>query len=255
MASGDHQGMGPGLSSDVVGHHTVAHQKPVALLIDDDPQIRRLLRAVVPHHGFRLTDVSTGAEGLREMEAHCPDLLLLDLGLPDLDGMEILHRLREWSTVPILVLSARKEERSKIDALDAGADDYVSKPFSVGELLSRMRGALRRAVWKNGNEEQHTRFTFGALDVDLVHRSVKVAGRTVHLTPNEYRLLSLLTREAGKVLTQRQLLTEVWGPSAVEEAQYLRVYIGQLRHKLEEDPTRPKLLITEPGVGYRLACE
>lgn len=228
----------------------------VAVLIEDDPQIRRLLRTVLPNHGFRLIDVGTGAEGLREMELHRADILLLDLGLPDVDGMEVIQRLREWSAVPILVLSARKQERDKISALDAGADDYVSKPFSVGELLSRMRVALRRSGRiADGSSHPESPFVVGELQVDLVRRRVTLAGQEVHLTPIEYRLLAALVREAGKVLTQRQLLTEVWGPSLAEEVQYLRVYMAQLRRKLEKDPARPRILLTELGVGYRLGTE
>jgi two-component system, OmpR family, KDP operon response regulator KdpE len=226
---------------------------PVAVLIEDDPQIRRLLRTVLPNHGFRLIDVGTGLEGLRELELHRADILLLDLGLPDLDGMQVIQRLREWSAVPILVLSARKQERDKIAALDAGADDYVSKPFSVGELLSRMRVLLRRSAQTRDGTQPDAALTVGTLQVDLVHRRVTAEGKEVHLTPIEYRLLTALVRDAGKVITQRQLLTEVWGPTLAEEVQYLRVYMAQLRRKLETDPARPKLLITEPGVGYRLA--
>ena len=229
---------------------------PVAVLIEDDPQIRRWLRAVLPHHGFRLNEAATASEGLREMEMHGADILLLDLGLPDLDGMEVIQRLREWSTVPIVVLSARRQERDKIAALDAGADDYLGKPFSMGELLSRMRAALRRSARSaGGSAHPESPFVVGALQVDLVHRRVTVSGQNVHLTPIEYRLLAALVKDAGKVLTQRQLLTEVWGPALMEEVQYLRVYMAQLRRKIEADPTRPKYLLTEQGIGYRLAVE
>jgi two-component system, OmpR family, KDP operon response regulator KdpE len=228
----------------------------LALVVEDDPQIRRFLRTTLPNHGFRLVEAGTAAEGLREAEARQPDLLILDLGLPDFDGLEVIRRLREWSEMPILVLSARGQERDKIAALDAGADDYVTKPFGVGELLARIRVVLRRSL-RMGQRERDpgAPFVLGDLQVDLEHRRVTLAGDEIHLTPIEYRLLAALIQYAGKVVTQRQLLTQVWGPAAAEQAQYLRVYMGQLRRKLEADPTRPRYLLTEQGVGYRLAVD
>jgi two-component system KDP operon response regulator KdpE len=183
-----------------------------------------------------------------------PDIVILDLGLPDIDGLEVIRRLREWTAVPIIVLSARGQERDKIAALDAGADDYVSKPFGVGELLARMRVVLRHAA-RNSTDAAESTFAVGDLHVDLALRRVTVAGREVHLTPIEYRLLTTLIRYAGKVVTQQQLLKEVWGPQYAEQAHYLRVYVAQLRRKLEADPARPRYVLTEPGVGYRLASE
>ncbi|HTU01142.1 MAG TPA: response regulator [Candidatus Sulfotelmatobacter sp.] len=228
----------------------------VAVVIEDDPQIRRFLRTTLPHHGFRLFEAATADEGLREVERHKPDIMILDLGLPDLDGLAVIQRVREWSEVPILVLSARGQERDKIAALDAGADDYMSKPFGVGELLARMRVVLRRAVRAGQRgQDDGVSFAVGKLQVDLVHRRVTVAGTEIHLTPIEYRLLATLVKYAGKVVTHRQLLTEVWGPACAEEPQYLRVYMVQLRRKLEADPARPQYLLTEQGVGYRLAPE
>ncbi len=238
------------------GDPPVAPQGGLVVLVEDDSQIRRFLRMTLPHHGFRLVEAGTAAEGLREAEARQPDLLILDLGLPDLDGLEVIRRLREWSEIPILVLSARGQERDKIAALDAGADDYVTKPFGVGELLARIRVVLRRSL-RMGQREQDPGepFVLGDLQVDLVHRRVTLAGQEIHVTPIEYRLLVTLIKYAGKVVTQRQLLTQVWGPAYAEQAQYLRVYMGQLRRKLEADPTRPRYLLTEQGVGYRLGVE
>jgi two-component system, OmpR family, KDP operon response regulator KdpE len=228
----------------------------LAVLVEDDPQIRRFLRMTLPHHGVRLIEAGTAADGLRETEARQPDIVILDLGLPDLDGLEVIRRLREWSTVPILVLSARGQERDKIAALDAGADDYVTKPFGVGELLARIRVVLRRVLRADSREsEPMGPFAVGALQVDLTHRRVTVGGQEARLTPIEYRLLAALVQHAGKVVTQRQLLRQVWGPAYEEQAQYLRVYMGQLRRKLEADPTRPRYLLTEQGVGYRLGVE
>ena len=227
----------------------------VAVVVEDDPQIRRFLRTTLPHHGFRLFEAGTGDAGMREVEMRRPDIMILDLGLPDVDGLAVIQQVREWSQVPILVLSARGQERDKIAALDAGADDYMSKPFGVGELLARMRVVLRRAVRTQRNQGEETSFSVGELQVDLVHRRVTVGGRDVHLTPIEYRLLATLVKYAGKVVTHRQLLTEVWGPACAEEPQYLRVYMVQLRRKLEADSTRPRYLLTEQGVGYCLAVE
>jgi len=227
---------------------------PVAILVEDDPQIRHFLRRALPNHGYRLFEAATGTEGLREAETRMPDIIILDLGLPDLDGLEVIQRLREWTTVPIVVLSARGQERDKVAALDAGADDYVSKPFGIAELLARLRVALRHAA-RTAEQKDDLPVTVGNLHIDLVHRRVVVSDREIHLTPIEYRLLAALAKHAGKILTQRQLLTEVWGPPYADQAHYLRVYMAQLRRKVEADPTRPKYLLTEAGVGYRLATE
>ena len=227
--------------------------EPLVLVVDDEPQLRRFLRASLPAQGYRLVEAATGEEALREAAARAPDLVLLDLGLPDLDGVEVTRRLREWSAVPIVVLSARDQEQDKVQALDAGADDYLTKPFGTGELLARMRVALRHAA--RGEAEQEPVVRIGGLEVDLAGRRVTVEAREARLTRTEYRLLALLARHAGKVLTHRQLLKEVWGPGAVDQTHYLRVYMGQLRHKIEADPAQPRYLLTETGVGYRLAAE
>jgi two-component system KDP operon response regulator KdpE len=227
---------------------------PAVVLIEDEPQIRRFLRASLASQGYRLFEAATGQEGLVEAATRQPDLIILDLGLPDMDGFEVIRQLREWTAIPIIILSARGQERDKIAALDAGADDYVSKPFGVGELLARMRVAGRHAA-RNPGDPTETTFSLGELHVDLVHRQVTVAGNAVHLTPIEYRLLITMIRHAGKILTHQHLLKEVWGPNQTEQSQYLRVYIAQLRRKLEVDPARPRYVLTEPGVGYRLAEE
>jgi two-component system KDP operon response regulator KdpE len=223
------------------------------LLIEDEPQIRRFLRASLGAQGYRLVEAVTGEEGLLQAATRQPDLVLLDLGLPDLDGVDVIRRLREWASIPIIVLSARGQERDKIAALDAGADDYVSKPFAVGELFARLRVALRRSA--SSHEPPEPTFTVGDLQVDLTMRRVQVSAREVHLTPIEYKLLTTLVRHAGKVMTHEQLLREVWGPPYASQAHYLRVFMAQLRRKLEVDSARPRYLLTEPGVGYRLAAE
>ena len=228
--------------------------EPVVLVIEDDAQIQRFLRVALGSHGYRLFEATTGEAGIVEAAMHQPDIVILDLGLPDIDGLDVIRRLREWTALPIIVLSARGQERDKIAALDAGADDYVSKPFGVGELLARMRAALRHAA-RGLDDTGDSTFSVGDLHVDLAKRQVIVAGQQVHLTPIEYRLLTMLIRHAGKVLTHRQLLIEVWGPPYAEQAHYLRVYMAQLRRKLERDPARPRYLLTEPGVGYRLAAD
>lgn len=229
----------------------MADSGPTILVIEDEPQIRRFLRVTLVAHGYRPLEAATAQEGLRQAATCQPDLVILDLGLPDLDGLEVTRQLREWTSMPILVLSARGQESDKIAALDAGADDYVTKPFGVGELLARMRVALRHAT-RGPQEPEAPVFAVGDLRVDMAQRRVFVAGQELHLTPIEYRLLTTLVRYAGKVVTHRQLLREVWGPGYVDHTHYLRVYMGQLRHKLEADPTRPCYLLTEPGVGYRL---
>jgi two-component system, OmpR family, KDP operon response regulator KdpE len=227
---------------------------PVVVLIEDAPEIRRFLRATLHAHGYRLVEAETGGEGLQAAETRQPDLVILDLGLPDIDGLEIIGRLREWTAVPILVLSARGQEADKVAALDAGADDYVGKPFGVGELLARMRVLLRHAE-RTVREVEADAYAAGDLVVDFARRRVSVKGEDVHLTPIEYRLLTTLIKHAGKVLTHRQLLKEVWGRPYEDQPHYLHVYMAQLRRKIEADPARPRHLLTEPGVGYRLAAE
>ena len=224
--------------------------KPLILIVEDDPQIRRFLRVALSSEGYRVQEATTAQDALAQAAAHRPEIILLDLGLPDCDGLEVIRGVRQWSTAPILVLSARGQERDKIEALDLGADDYVAKPFAVGEVLARIRAGLRRSNAVASGPIFH----FGQIEVDLDRRLVKVNGDEVHLTPNEYKLLQVLIKHAGKVLTQRQLLSEVWGPNSTEQAQYVRVYIAQLRRKLEQNPARPKHLQTEPGVGYRLVA-
>jgi two-component system, OmpR family, KDP operon response regulator KdpE len=229
----------------------VSDAKRVAVVIEDDAQIRRFLKATLEANGFRYVEAETGGKGLIQCETQKPDLVVLDLGLPDLDGLEVIERIREWTKVPIVVLSARGQEKDKVAALDAGADDYLTKPFGVDELLARIRVALRHSARPEASEGE-TVFKHKGLEVDLEKRLVTVAGKDVHLTPIEYRLLATLVKHAGKVLTHRQLLVEVWGPNAEFEHQYVRVYMNQLRHKIESEPARPKYLITETGVGYRL---
>jgi two-component system, OmpR family, KDP operon response regulator KdpE len=227
---------------------------PVVVLIEDEPQIRRFLRATLTGQGYRLFEAGNGADGIVEVGSRQPDVIIVDLGLPDMDGIDVIRRVREWTDVPIIVLSARGQERDKVTALDAGADDYVSKPFSAGELLARIRVALRHRVGAS-HEADEAGFNVGDLHVDLLHRKVQVGDKDVHLTPIEYKLLTTLVRHAGKVVTHQQLLREVWGPSHTEQAHYVRVYMAHLRHKLEAEPARPRYLLTEAGVGYRLAAE
>jgi two-component system KDP operon response regulator KdpE len=226
----------------------VSPNKPVVLVIDDEIQIRRLLRVCLEADGYRVWEASTGQEGVT-LAAQCrPDVVVLDLGLPDLDGVAVLKRLREWSRVPVVVLSVRDREDDKIAALDNGADDYVTKPFSTGELLARLRVAQRHAR----PAPDTAVFRSGDVEVDLTARVVTVKGGEVKLTATEYSLLRLFVQHAGKVLTHRQILREVWGPNNVEQTHYLRVYLAHLREKLEANPAQPELFVTEPGVGYRL---
>ena len=227
---------------------------PVVVLIEDEPQIRRFLRATLTGRGYRLFEATTGADGLVEVGSRQPDVVIVDLGLPDVDGIDVIRRLREWTAVPIIVLSARGQERDKVTALDAGADDYVSKPFGASELLARIRVALRHTAGASHEADDAT-FTIGELRMDLLRRQVFVGDREVRLTPIEYKLLATLVRHAGKVVTHQQLLREVWGPTNTDQAHYVRVYMAHLRHKLEAEPARPQYLLTEPGVGYRLTTE
>lgn len=222
------------------------------LVIDDEPQIRRYLRVSLEAHGFGIVEAASGQEGLRLAALEKPDLIVLDLGLPDMDGQAVIARLREWSAVPVVVLSVRADEADKIAALDAGADDYVTKPFGTGELLARIRAALRHTV---GASAGLPVFTTGELKVDLEKRQVFLKGEPVKLSPKEYDLLKLLVQHAGKVLTHQFILRQVWGPAHESDVQYLRVFARQLRQKIEVDPARPKVLTTEPGVGYRLSYD
>jgi two-component system, OmpR family, KDP operon response regulator KdpE len=228
--------------------------RPTLLLIEDELPIRRVLCVTLHANGYQVITAATAQEGCTQAAMCQPALILLDLGLPDLDGLEVTRRLREWATMPIIVLSARGRESDKIAALDAGADDYVTKPFGMGELLARIRVALRHVAYTT-QEPDTPVFTVGQLQVDLARRYVSVAAQPVHLTPIEYKLLATLVHYAGKVVTQRQLLQEVWGEHAKHDAHYLWVYMSQLRHKLEPEPARPRYLLTEPGVGYRLRTD
>ena len=222
------------------------------LMIEDEQAIRRFLRAGLEGQGYRCVEAGTGEEGLAHAATRSPDIVLLDLGLPDLDGFAVVHRLREWSSVPIIVLTARGQERDKVRALDAGADDYITKPFSMAELLARIRAALRRRAEAGSNGETSV-IEVGDLRIDLGRRKVAIADNQVSLTRIEYQLLATLARHAGRVLTHEFLLREVWGPTYTSQHHYLRVYMAQLRHKLEADPGRPRLLLTETGVGYRMS--
>ena len=222
--------------------------KPVVLVIDDEPQIRRLLRVTLEANSYDMVEATNGAEGIVQAAQCRPSVILLDLGLPDLDGVAVLKRLREWSRVPIIILSVRDREDEKAAALDAGADDYVTKPFGTAELLARVRVALRHSE----NQSEEPIFQSGPLVVDLAARRVTVAGKEISLTATEYSLLRLLVRHSGKVLTHRFILREVWGPNAENQNHYLRVYIARLREKLKADSKHPDILLTEPGIGYRL---
>jgi two-component system KDP operon response regulator KdpE len=219
-----------------------------ALVIDDEPQIRRLLRITLEGNGYRVVEAATGKEGLLQAAQSRPEVILLDLGLPDMDGADVLKRLREWTRLPVVVLTVRDHEADKITALDAGADDYVTKPFSTGELLARLRAALRHSQPQGAD----ALFSSGDIEVDLSARVVRKRKQEVKLTPTEYALLRLFITHAGKVLTHRQLLGEVWGANAVEQTHYLRVHIAHLREKLESDPSLPSFIVTESGIGYRL---
>jgi len=222
---------------------------PLILIIEDDPQTRRFLNTTLSNRGWRIIEAENGKTGLSIIKSDSPDLVILDLGLPDIDGISVTQRLRQLSDLPVLILSARSQEQNKIMALDAGADDYMTKPFGSGELHARLQALLRRVTRSISSSET---FETGQLKVDLVRRKVFNAGNEVHITPIEYRLLSILIRHAGLVVTQRQLLKEVWGVEHIHDQHYLRIYMGQLRHKLEVNPARPRYLLTEVGVGYRL---
>ncbi len=223
------------------------------LLVEDDPHIRRFVHAALEGDGCRVVESDTMQHGLIEAGTRKPDMVILDLGLPDGDGRQFVTDLRTWSSMPVLVLSARAAEVDKIDVLDAGADDYLTKPFSVGELLARVRAMLRRA--RRGTDIEQPVFKFGTIEVDLIRRQVTRDGQAVHLTPIEYRLLCVLLAHAGKVMTHRQLLREVWGPAYAESNHYTRIYVGHLRQKLEDDPAQPRHFLTEVGVGYRFQLD
>lgn len=231
----------------------MSDNKPMILVIEDELPIRRFLRTALSNHGYQITETGTAKEGLAQATTRQPDLIILDLGLPDQDGLEVIRQLREWTTLPIIILSARGLESDKVVALDMGADDYLTKPFGVGELMARIRVVLRHAA--EVGEKEEPVFASGDLRVDLSKRQVCIGDDEIHLTPIEYKLLTTLVRYAGKVVTHRQLLNEVWGPAYAGESQYLRVYMTQLRHKIEADPARPRYLTTELGVGYRLKVE
>jgi len=229
----------------------VTTDKALVLVIEDEAPIRYFLRAFLESQGFRFLEAGTGEEGVSLAASHKPEIILLDLGLPGMDGLSVIRRIRQWTATPILVLSARGREQDKINALDAGADDYLIKPFGVGELAARMRVALRHAS-TIGQDKPEPVFQTGGLAVDLAARRVRLAGAEVHLTPIEFKLLAFLVRHAGKVVTHRQLLKEVWGSVREDQAHYPRIYVHQLRHKIEPDPARPRFLRTETGIGYRL---
>ena len=236
----------------------MSNTAPIAVIIEDEAQIRRFVRSALESEGWQVHEADSAKKGLTEAGTRKPDLLVLDLGLPDGDGLDLIRDVRGWSAVPIIVLSARSDERDKIAALDAGADDYLTKPFGVGELLARVRANLRRPRAAAGGgtaaEEADPVFCFGGVEVDRPARLVRRNGAEVHLTPIEYRLLSVLIANVGRVLTHRQLLREVWGPSHAGQSHYLRIYMGHLRQKLELDPAQPQHLLTETAVGYRLVA-
>lgn len=225
--------------------------KPSVLVIDDELPLQKFLRVTLTSENFNVIEAVTGESGLRHAANDRPDLIILDLGLPDIDGVQVTKRIREWSSIPIIVISARGKEQDKVVALDAGADDYLTKPFGVGELMARVRVALRHIATAKQDSGESV-FEQGDLRVDLARREVFVRDERVHLTPNEFRLLAVLIKNAGKVMTHRQLLRDVWGPGSAEQSHYVRVYVNQLRQKIEADPARPKHLLTETGIGYRL---
>jgi two-component system KDP operon response regulator KdpE len=224
------------------------------ILIEDELQIQRFVQTALEDAGFTVYSTDSGKQGVIDSGTRKPDAIILDLGLPDMDGIDVIRQVRSWSNVPILVLSARTQEAQKVSALDAGADDYLTKPFGTAELLARMRAQLRRHT-RAGTSKQESIFTMGDIQVDLANRQVQRGDVPISLTPIEFRLLATLIRYAGRVVTQRQLLKEVWGPSHIESSHYVRIYMGHLRHKLETDPAQPRYLLTETGVGYRLLAD
>ncbi len=230
------------------------NKNPLILVIEDEAPIRRFLKMSLLDQGFAFCEASTGKEGLSKVASERPDLVILDLGLPDTDGLEVTRQVREWSNVPIIVLSAREKENDKVEALDAGADDYLVKPFGIGELMARLRVALRHAN-RLSEDQLDSNFSFGDIQIDFAKRQILRNTEEIHLTPIEYKLLNTLVRYSGKVVTHKHLLRETWGGEYSDETQYLRVYMAQLRKKLELDPAQPKYLMTEPGVGYRLKVD
>ncbi|HTV48658.1 MAG TPA: response regulator, partial [Phycisphaerae bacterium] len=224
--------------------------QPLVLIVEDEPAIHKFLKISLQTQGCRLISSMTGGDGLLQAASHTPDVVILDLGLPDMDGIDFVRRFREWSQTPIVIISARGREQDKVAALDAGADDYLTKPFSVGELQARLRALLRRRAAIGAGDSPV--FTIGELTVDLALRQVKLGEKQIRLTPNEYRILSFLIQHAGRVVTHQQLLKQIWGPDSEHEKHYLRVYINQLRQKIEPSPEQPRFILTEPGVGYRL---
>jgi two-component system, OmpR family, KDP operon response regulator KdpE len=239
------------LRSEPVAGAGEAASKALALVIEDESPMRKLLRVALVSHGYRVLEATTGAEALRMAMGYAPDVILLDLGLPDIDGIALVKQLREWATIPVIVVSARPQEQTRVEVLDAGADDFVAKPFGVDELLARIRVALRHAVRRTEGAPSAS-IQVGDLRMDFARRLAFVGPEELHLTPTEYRLLAMLMQHAGTVLTHNELLRGVWGPGHDRDAQYLRVYVGQLRRKLEPEPARPRYLITEAGVGYRI---
>ena len=226
--------------------------KPRVLVVDDEPAILRFLRPALEANGFEVTAATTASEATKRIAGEHPEIIVLDLGLPDGDGKDVIRQVRQWSDVPIVVLSAREREAEKIEALDLGADDFVNKPFGVGELMARLRAALRHRAQRQGETPV---LSVGDVEIDTIRHRVTRAGREIKLTPREFELLACLVRHAGKVMTHRQLLTAVWGPAHAQDTQYLRVYIGQLRQKIEENPDDPKIILTELGIGYRISDE
>jgi two-component system KDP operon response regulator KdpE len=232
----------------------MAEVRPTILVIEDEAMIRRYLRLTLESQDYRLLEASTGEEGLALASSYKPEVILLDLGLPDIDGLEVITRSRKWTSNPIIILSARGKEQDKIQALESGADDYLTKPFSTGELTTRIKVALRRFT-RSGSPSNESVFKTGNLKVDLEKWQVFVDGKEVHLTPIEFKLVSIMARNAGRLVTRKELLSEIWGPAGGDSSHYLRIYFHQLRHKLEDNPARPRYLITEPRVGYRLKID
>jgi two-component system KDP operon response regulator KdpE len=226
----------------------------IILLIEDERQMRRFLRVALQSEKYGVLEAETAADGLSQAATRNPDVVLLDLGLPDMDGLDVIEKLREWSTMPVIVISARDQEGDKIKALDRGADDYLTKPFGAGELLARIRAALRHAAPKSQDQREAV-FVAEELKIDFLKRQVYCGAREVHLTPIEYRLLTVLVKNTGRVMTHRQILKEVWGPPYVEQTHYLRVFMNQLRKKIETDSARPRFLLNEPGIGYRFKSD
>lgn len=228
---------------------------PKVVIVEDEPQMRRFLRASLGAHGYHPLEAGTAAEAVALITSHNPALILLDLGLPDADGIDLTRELRTWTRTPVIVISARGREDDKVEALDAGADDYLTKPFGVGELLARMRVALRHAASRDAVGAAPHTLSLAGLEVDFTARSVRLDGEARHLTPIEFKLLALLARHQGKVLTHRQILTDVWGPGYADQSHYVRVHMAELRKKIEREPARPRVVATEPGVGYRMRVE